>query len=234
MILFKSDKEKTDKSSAVLAVLFTLLAVTIVLLLGQAMALSNTLAEQSHYKELGKENLSQIKAQINTPQDVIKFRDANFHYITDIAQYGKEEYVASMQTFYNHSWNGDCEDFAITIAGLLADNGYAPTTLSLVRNASSQEKAEYGMSNSSGFLGHRIYVYQENGKWGAIGVSSSEDRAPVYENMTSLVASLNTGENSQYPYQLAQVNPLKNLSAEYPSSLWINGIGDLSSRDALR
>lgn len=147
-------------------------------------------SDEYKYTLLRTKSLQEIKSEISTPMQAARFRDSNFVYVSDLEQYNQKEYAASLQTIYDNKWNGDCEDFSIAIAGLLEDDGYASLTLSLVK------KNDYGE-----IIGHRIYVYQEDAKWGAIGTTKEEDRLPIFYSVEEIAESLG--------YNLAYKDPIK-------------------------
>lgn len=70
-----------------------------------------------------------------------------------------------------------CLEAAFLAAAILEHRGYPPIVLSL---------------DSKDNLDHVLYIFQERGKWGAVGLSRDEGllgRAPVFKNVREMVES---------------------------------------------
>lgn len=112
-----------------------------------------------------------LAARLRTPRQVQRYLRG--------LPYNREvggETLASAQTGLKRG-QMHCFEAALAAAAILEHHGYPPLVLSL---------------ESQDLLDHVLYVFQQNGKWGAIGRSRDDGlngRAPVYRSVRDLVWS---------------------------------------------
>ncbi len=72
--------------------------------------------------------------------------------------------------------SGDCSEAVVAAAALLSDDGFPPTYLAM-----------FDKDNENG---HGVFVYQQNGKWGTIGINSSDNYPPTFSSLDGIVRRL--------------------------------------------
>jgi len=83
------------------------------------------------------------------------------------------EYVASFKKIHTNK-SDDCDGGVVAAAALLSDNGYSPLYL--------------GMSNKNSFRpGHAVFIYEESGKWGTLGINGGDCRAAEYISIENII-----------------------------------------------
>ncbi|MFA5797538.1 MAG: transglutaminase-like domain-containing protein [Candidatus Woesearchaeota archaeon] len=68
---------------------------------------------------------------------------------------------------------GDCADAAAATAALLYDDGYRPHLAIMLKNDNS--------------VGHAIFIYEKNGKYGSVGINESDYRNAKYPSVEDIV-----------------------------------------------
>jgi len=102
---------------------------------------------------------------------------------------------------------GDCSEAIVAAAALLSDDGY-PLYALFFRSPLDVEK----------FPRHVVFVYQENQKWGSLGLNVIDRQKPVFSTLEELAA--------QFPFKeyAFETLPVDN----FPH--WISGSGNLNVR----
>ena len=72
---------------------------------------------------------------------------------------------------------GDCSEAIIAASALLSDNGYPPLYLAMTKNYKNK-------------VGHGVFVYKENNKWGVISIIPSENYNPKFSNLEQISSIL--------------------------------------------
>lgn len=106
-----------------------------------------------------------LVAEISTPAEAYVFFRDSLTYIADSVDTW-QSYQVTLER-----GGGDCEDIAIFFALSLADDGYEPLVA-------------LGYHSKGG---HAIFVYQSDGKWGAIGCGKMDVIPPIYKSVNQLM-----------------------------------------------
>lgn len=130
-----------------------------------ARGISEHFEKIDHYKNMPYQ---EVIAEINTPQEAE-------WYVRNYIIPKEKKRLDSFKVLHENR-KGDCAEATVAVAALLSDDGYPPTYLEMI--------------NSSGTSGHGVFVYQQNDKYGSIGINGSDNIRPQYENIEDLVNRL--------------------------------------------
>lgn len=117
-------------------------------------------------------NYQQAITEINTPQETEWYVR---HYIIS-----KKNDVAKSFKQIHETREGDCSEAVVAASALLSDNGYPPIYLS--------------MRNSGKKVGHGVFLYQQDGKWGTIGINSLDNNTPKFNSLEEIARRLKYNE----------------------------------------
>lgn len=120
---------------------------------------------------------------IKTPREAQDYCSYYLRYQYDKELYGSEDYWATFNLTHKNR-AGDCDDGALAAAALLQDNGYEPLILSM----------------SSYSEGHAVYLYKKDGKYGSIGINSTDYHEPKFDSLDSLVNTFRPTLFKKYEY----------------------------------
>ena len=76
----------------------------------------------------------------------------------------------------------DCNGGALTAAALLSDDGYEPLVLTML---------EKGGEKPNPSMGHIIFIYKKENKWGTLGINPSDCQEPKYSSIEEIVQRYN-------------------------------------------
>lgn len=97
----------------------------------------------------------------------------SLYYEFDKDNYGEENYWASFKTIYKKG-KDDCDGAAVAAAALLSDDGYPAKIICM-----------YGKE-----YGHAIFLYEEKGKYGSIGINWCDNNSAVFDSVDELVRAI--------------------------------------------
>lgn len=116
---------------------------------------------ESDYKKVIKE--------VDSIDEAVAYCLNYLEYWSDKEQYGKECWVSFKRI--NKSGKDDCDGGAVAAGALLSDNGYSFTVLC--------------MDNEQ--VGHAVFLYKENGKYGSIGINKCDCNSATFGTIDDLV-----------------------------------------------
>lgn len=124
--------------------------------------------------------------KINTPEEaaIIASSLPHPHKGGDMTNDGQ----LSFSMIYERGW-GDCRSGTIVMANLLKDNGYPPKALFM-------SPKEFGR----GCLGHVVFIYEKDGKFGSGGINSFDIRPPVYNTIDDLAKDIAGEISEKFPF----------------------------------
>ncbi|MFH1072319.1 MAG: hypothetical protein V1743_02730 [Nanoarchaeota archaeon] len=114
-----------------------------------------------HYMRL---SYQQAIAEVKTPEEATWYV---MNYIIPRPNWGTN----SFRRIHKNRF-GDCSEATVAAAALLSDNGYPPTYLY--------------MMNKNRDEGHEVFVYQQNGRWGTIGINSFDNKRPIFASLEDI------------------------------------------------
>jgi len=160
----------------------------------------------------------QAIAKVKTPEDAAKYLTVFLSYQPDKKTFGIYDYIASFKRIHENR-HDDCDGGAIAAAALLSDNGYPPLILVMYNYGSKRDA-------------HAVFPYQENKRWGMLGINSKDCQWPTYDSIEEMVRT--TGEyDSFYINNIAKIchnwidNDINNLLSTkiiYAETSCIRGI----------
>jgi hypothetical protein len=115
----------------------------------------------NHYRNM---SYQEVIAEIDTPQE------AEWYVRNYIIP--KEKIRMDSFRLIHQNRVGDCAEATVAAAALLSDDGFPPTYLD--------------MRNENQEVGHAVFVYQSNGKWGTIGINSSDNQSPRFNSLEEI------------------------------------------------
>lgn len=153
-------------------------------------------------------NLPSSVTQISTPGETKQWLETVLRYQYDEETYGKDDYWASCSSTYEKG-AGDCDDYAICAAALLqgdVEQGYIVSLYDRVKD----DKA------------HAIFIYQIDGRWGAISNQSPEYREPLFVSWEMVINDVNRAKDPPERYTKYAVYDYRGVNI-------VSGRGNLDS-----
>lgn len=150
-----------------------------------------------------KDIIAKYSRKYKTPYQVQQLLN-RFHYNTS------STLCSALTTLKRKS--AHCLEGVFVAAALLEHHGYEPWVLSL----ESQDK-----------LDHCLFVFQENGRWGAVGKSRDKGlagRAPIFNNLRNLAWSYFDpyvdGTGKVTAWQVAHLDEISSNWRKSPQNVW--------------
>lgn len=146
----------------------------------------------------------EVIKEISTPKEVAWYLENYIH---------KEESISFAHSFrvVHETRKGDCSEAIVAAGALLSDDAY-PAHIVIFRSSDKEEK-------------HGIFVYQENGLWGSLGINSFDIRNPQYKTIEELVKEFPYEKYlfSPFPLETSWISSSENLYVQGKYFLGIHG-----------
>ncbi|HIG94129.1 MAG: hypothetical protein QT05_C0048G0046 [archaeon GW2011_AR13] len=152
-------------------------------LLGASIFLpNNSFSKNLEYsKKIRNMNYEEVIKEIKTPKEATKYLTEFLSYKTDKEQYGEKNIYLSFKHIHKNEID-DCNGGALTAAALLSDDGYEPLVLTML---------EKGGEKPNPSMGHIIFIYKKENKWGTLGINPSDCQEPKYSSIEEIVQRYN-------------------------------------------
>jgi len=135
------------------------------------------------YERFSKMDYKTAIKDVKTPEDARLYTSFFIKPADDYKNYKSYDYFAPFEEIHKRK-KDDCDGGAIAACALLYDDGYEPLFLAMYRKNKN--------------IGHAIYVYKRDGKWGSIGINKSDWNEPKFDSVKELVASFGYDEYTLY------------------------------------
>lgn len=143
------------------------------------MPLKNAKADDSEYiNRIKGMSYTQVMKEIKTPAQAEKYLTTFLSYKKDRENFRVWDYAASFKRIHKNK-SDDCDGGSLAAAALLSDDGYPPLQLIMY--------IPKVLTNTNLRSGHAVFIYQENGKWGTLGIDKMDCQKPKYSSIEDIV-----------------------------------------------
>jgi len=123
--------------------------------------ISEHIEKVNRYKNM---SYKQVIAEVDTP------KEAEW-YVRNYIMPKPRRRTDSFRLIHQNRY-GDCAEVVVAAAALLSDDGFPPTYLAM-RDENKERD-------------HGVFVYQKEGKWGTIGINSSDNQPPKFNSLEEI------------------------------------------------